>query len=418
MGKTETNLSSRGIQTGLKRRTFLKGAAATAGGLILASPGAVFGSEANSKLRLGVIGCGGRGGWIADLFAQHSDTVVVAVHDYFEDRVTEVGERHGIPASRRHTGLDGYRDLLAGDVDAVAIISPPYFHPEQTAAALAAGKHVYLAKPIAVDVPGCQTITQAASDVRGRLSVLVDFQTRVDPFFQGAAERVHGGILGKVVTGQVHYHCGRLGLQTRPDGTEAARLRNWSFDKALSGDVIVEQNIHVLDVANWYLQSPPLKAQGTGGRMVRTDVGDCWDHFVLTFWYPDGVLVSFSSSQCIQGFTDLCCRLHGSEATVDSHYGGNVNIRGIKDGWRGGLTTAIYEDGAVANIKRFHQSILDGQYLDNTQQSANSTITCILGREAAYTGQTVTWDEVMAANTAIDAGLELPENGPTIPRIL
>ncbi len=399
-------------QDGLvNRRGFMKTTAAAAAGLIVAKPETVFGTGANSRLALGLIGCGGRGAWLANLFKEHSNTQLVAVHDYFVDRVTDVGNQHGVPESRRYIGLDGYRELVHSDLDAVAIISPPYFHPEQTVAALDAGKHVYLAKPIAVDAPGCQSITEAAARHKGRLSCLVDFQTRVNEFYQGAAERVHGGMLGEVVTGQVHYHCDRLGLKTQPGG-EPARLRNWVFDKALSGDIIVEQNIHVLDVANWFLGATPLEATGTGGRKVRTDVGDCWDHFVVTFRYPGDVLVSFSSSQCIAGFSDLCVRLHGSLATVDTHYGGNVKIRGKKDGWRGGATGSIYLDGAVANIKRFHQSILEGEYLDNTEESAASTLTCILGREAAYRRDRVSWNRVVRTNKKIDPRLRLPKDGP------
>ena len=391
----------------LSRRGFIRDAAVTTGGLMVVKAGSVFGAEANSQLELGIIGAGGRGQWIANLFAENTATKVVAAHDYFQDRVDAVGEKHGIAKSRRYTGLEGYKQMLADGVDAVAIISPPYFHPEQTVASLEAGAHVYLAKPIAVDVPGCLAIANAAKKHEAKLTTLVDFQTRANEFYQGAAERIHNGMLGEVVTAEVHYHTGRLGVRTTP-GTEEARLRNWVFDIALSGDIIVEQNIHVLDVANWFLGATPLKAQGTGGRKVRTDVGDCWDHFVITYWYPGDVLASFSSTQCIAGFGDLGVRLHGSLGTVDSHYGGEVKIRGQKEGWRGGSTASIYRDGAVANILAFHKSIAEGKPLNNAHESANSTLTSILGREAAYSGQTVSWEEMLKANRRLDARLKLP----------
>ncbi len=395
----------------VKRRDFLKTAAATTAGLTIVPSASVFGAPANSKLKLGVIGCGGRGTWIGDLFQKNSNTKVVALHDYFRDRVERAAKRLEVEESRCYVGLDGYKELIASDVDAVAVESPPYFHPEQTVAALEAGKHVYLAKPIAVDAPGCLAIVDAAKKAEGRLSTLVDFQTRNNEFFRGAAQRVHDGMIGAPVSGQFYYYCGRLGLKTKP-GPGVARLRNWMFDIALSGDIIVEQNIHVLDVANWYLQAPPLKAQGSGGRKARIDVGDCWDHFVVTYTYPNDVLVDFSSGQFTHGYGDLCMRLYGSEGTVDSHYGGEVSIRGKKDGWAGGKTNTIYQEGAVNNIKDFCKSLEDGQYLNNAEESANSTMTSILGRMAAYQGRAITWDEMLQANEKLDPKLELPADGP------
>jgi predicted dehydrogenase len=394
------------------RREFLKaaGAAATAG-LTVVAPQAVRGFEANSKIQLGVIGCGGRGTWIAGLFAADGRYQVAALADYFKDRVTGAGEKLGIPPDRRFTGLDGYKQLLQGKVDAVAVETPPCFHTEQAVAAIQAGKHTYIAKPIAVDVPGALAIPAAAAKVKDRLSVLVDFQTRANEFYQGAFEKIKEGLIGKPVCGQAYYYAGRLGVQAKP-GSETARLRNWVFDIALSGDIIVEQNIHALDVACWFLQGHPAKAAGTGGRKARTDVGDCWDHFVVTYWYPDDVLLDFSSGQFTQGYADICCRIYGSLGTVDSHYGGLVNIRAKTGGYRGGQTPGIYQDGAVANIKRFADSILAAKPIQNIQESAESTLTAILGRTAAYEGRTVTWDEMIKANAKLDAKLNLPANGP------
>ncbi len=395
----------------MKRRQFLKVAATTTAAFAIMSPRTALGTDANSKIEIGLIGCGGRGKWIANLFEKNAPAKIVAAHDYFRDHVDDVGNAFDVDASRRFVGLDGYKTLLAGKVDAIAIMSPPYFHPEQAVAGLEAGKHVYLAKPIAVDVPGCMNIVSAADKVADKLCCLVDFQTRNNEFFKGAAQRVHDGIIGTPVMGHVFYHTGRLGLHAEP-GTEPARLRNWVFDKALSGDIIVEQNIHVIDVANWYLQSHPVKAVGTGGRKVRTDVGDCWDHFVVTFHYPDGVIVDFSSRQFGDGFDDLCIRLYGSTGTVDSHYGGEVKIRGSKEGWAGGKTLNIYQEGAVNNIKDFCQAIHDGKPIQNAKESADSTMSCVLGRMAAYSGETATWDKMTEANERLDPKLNLPADGP------
>ena len=394
------------------RRNFLKTATATTAGALLLSPRSALGAEANSKLQLGLIGCGGRGPWIGSLFQETTNTKVVAVHDYFRDRSNMAGQRLEVEEGRRYVGMDGVGELLNSGVDAVAIISPPYFHPDQVAAALAAGKHVYLAKPIAVDVPGCNAIAAAAKPVAGKRSVWVDFQTRVDPLFMEAAKRIHGGDIGDPVICQGYYHTGRLGIKT-PPGTETARLRNWVFDKALSGDIIVEQNIHVIDVVNWYLKGHPEKAIGTGGRRVRTDVGDCWDHFVVRFHYPNDVLVDFSSSQFAPGgFDDICIRLFGSKGMVESHYGGDVFLKNKENPWQGGKTEQIYRDGAVANMKLFCDSIANNAPIDNSQEAADSNLSSILGRMAAYEHGMVTWDEMLAKNEKLDAQLNLPSDGP------
>lgn len=391
----------------LGRRVFLKSVAATTTGWTIVRSESVRGAPANSRIELGIIGSGGRGRFIGRLFEQHANTKVVALHDYFSDRVDELGTQLQVEPARRSTGLEGYRKLLEGKLDAVAIESPPYFHPAQAIATLEAGKHLFLAKPIAVDVPGCLSIVSAARKVRGKLSVLVDFQTRNDPLFREAARRVLQGDIGKPVLGHVYYHAGRLKPKAT-GGSQEARLRNWVFDQALSGDIIVEQNIHVLDVANWYLNSHPVKAQGTGGRKARIDVGDCWDHFAVTYWYPNGVIVDFSSAQFIKGFNDLRIRIYGTDGTVDSAYEGDVRISGDKE-FAGGSTKGIFTSGAVNNIKDFCASLASGNYLhDTVEPSADSNLTAILGRIAAYEGRAVGWDEMMKARRTVDPKLVLP----------
>lgn len=391
------------------RRRFL--AATTATGLAAVASSAVGAGSANSKIELGLIGCGGRGRWIANLFHENGNARIVALHDYFQDRAQRVGDQLQVAPSRRYTGLDGYLRLVEDRVDGVIIESPPYFHPEQAVAALAHGKHVYLAKPIAVDVPGALAIVAAADRVKDKLSCWVDFQTRVDPFYQGAAQELFAGLIGKPFLVQACYLTGRLGLQAHP-GTEMARLRNWVFDKALSGDIIVEQNIHTLDVVNWFLRAHPVRAAGTGGRTVRTDVGDCWDHFVCTFWYPGDVRVSFCSKQAGFGAEDIGVTVFCESGTLESHYGGPTHIRGQHGSYPGGASPDIYREGAVRNIKLFLEALAAGKPIQNAQESANSTITSILGRTAAYTGDVVTWDQVIKANQKLEANLSLPPDGP------
>ena len=397
----------------LPRREFFKTAVATAAGLTIVPATAVRGSQANSRLEIGIVGSGGRGRFIGRLFEQHSNTKVVALHDYFLDRVTKLGDELSVAADARFTGLDGYKALLERPLDAVAIESPPYFHPEQAAAALQAGKHVYLAKPLAVDVPGCRAIEQAARAAKPTQKILVDFQTRRDPLFREAASRVHRGEIGPPVLGHVYYHAGRLTPAAR-EGAPTARLRNWVFDKALSGDIIVEQNIHVIDVANWYLKGHPLGADGTGGRKARVDVGDCWDHFVVRYSYANDVLVDFSSAQFTKGYEDLRIRVYGAAGTVDSAYEGDVRITGDRP-WAGGNTKGLYQSGAIGNIQDFHQAVVGGTALaDTLTPSIESNLAAILGRMAAYTGRQVTWDEMLASQEHVDPQLQLPKDGPTM----
>jgi len=364
----------------------------------------------NSKVELGLIGAGGRGKWIGRLFQEMSDYKVVAIADYFRDRIERAATELKVPMERLHLGLDGYKDLLAGKVDAVAIESPPCFHPEQAVAAMKAGKHTYVAKPIGVDVAGCLAVLDAAKQVKDK-SVLIDFQTRNNEFYREAVKRVKEGAIGAPVLGQCYYHAGRLGKQC-DDGGDVARLRNWVFDKKLSGDIIVEQNIHVIDVANWLIGAHPEKAMGACGRKGRVDVGDCNDHFSVTFLYPGDVMVDFSSAQFIKGFTDdLCMRLYGTEGTVDTHYGGMVSIDGANR-WEGGKTNTIYQEGAVNNIRDFHASIVGEKPISVVEDGVMSALSAILGRKAAYEGRTVTWDEMMADQTPYDCKLNLPADGP------
>jgi predicted dehydrogenase len=167
----------------------------------------------------------------------------------------------------------------------------------------------------------------------------------------------------------------------------------------------VEQNIHVLDVSNWYLRGHPAKAFGTGGRKARIDVGDCWDHFLVTYWYPNEVRIDFSSGQFLKGFNDLCIRIYGSGGTVDSHYNGAVNIRGDAP-WQGTEKDDSFHGGAITNVKDFVAGIREGKYLNNWESSVESTLTCVLGRMAAYGERMVTWEE-MLASPRLEAGLRL-----------
>jgi predicted dehydrogenase len=389
---------------GVGRRQFLAGAAAAAT-LTIVRPGSARGAEANSQLELGLIGSGGRGNWVAGLFQKNTQTKIVAAADYFQDRVNRAKGGFKLPDSRCHTGLDGYKKLLEGKLDAVAVESPPYFHPEQAAAAVEAGKHVYVAKPIAVDVPGCLTIGNAGKKATAKkLCFLVDFQTRANDIYKETVKRVHAGDIGTLALVQANYFTGPLGGRGPHNSTEA-RLRDWYHDVALSGDIIVEQNIHAIDVATWFINADPLKAVGRGGNRVRAHKGDCWDHFAVVFTFPDNLYCDFSSTQCTNGHSDIGCLVFGARGTAHTHYGGHVYIRGHKS-FKGGGTGPIYTQGAVANMKTFWTNIQEGNVANETvAPSVRSNLTCVLGRTAARTGREVTWAEMMKTSEKLDPRL-------------
>ena len=396
----------------VSRRRFLANTGAAALAFSIVKPEQVRGSTANSAVTLGVIGCGGRGTWIADLFQKHGGYQVVALADYFEDRVNEAGEKAKVSAANRFTGLSAYKRLLEQKVDAVAVISPPYFHPMQAADAVAAGKHVYVAKPIAVDVPGCTSIQDSAAKATGnKQCFLIDFQTRANDFFIEALRRVHDGAIGTFAFGESTYHA-EDPFEDKADlvkaGTPEGILRGWGLSRELSGDIITEQNIHTLDVASWIMGKPPLSAYGTGGRKYRT-VGSCYDTFSIVYQYADAVGVTFSSRQFNGEGTrpeGIRNRMFGTEGVLETEYGGQVLIRG-KHFYRGGETPTIYEQGAVTNIATFHKSIVDGDFTNPTvPESVRSTLVTILGRTAAYKNAVVTWDEILKSDERLEPDLK------------
>jgi len=396
---TKPPTTPRSESASLSRRTLLIGSAGV--GLTIIRPELVRGTDANSKLRLGLIGCGDRGPWIAKLFQQHGGYRFIATADYFAQRAAKAAETLGVPATSAFAGLSGYRCVLDAKPDAVVIESTPYFHPEQAMAAVEAGCHLFCAKPVAVDVPGCLTVAAAGRKATAsKLCLLVDFQTRANEFYQEAVRRVHAGDIGPVVTGETAYYCGgpewllQESLRLDP-GIVENRMRMACLDRILSGDIITEQNIHVLDVATWLLDAAPIKAVGTCSKRGRNDNGTNNDHFSVLFTFPNDVTVSFISKQFGYGSEEIGCCMFGPRGTVDTHYYGLVCIRGQKS-YKGGRLTNLYTDGVVQNIADFHRSITRGDFSNpSVVPSGRSNLTTILGRMAAYRKAETTWEEMM-----------------------
>jgi myo-inositol 2-dehydrogenase / D-chiro-inositol 1-dehydrogenase len=382
------------------RRRFLAATGVAAAGLSVLSPRTTLGAPASGRVSWGLIGCGGRGRWMADLVGKHGGYELAAVHDYFPERAGSAGGQLKVPENRQFSGLDGYKRMLDLNLDAVFIQSPPYFHPQQAADAVDAGKHVYVAKPVAVDVPGSLSIEESGRKATARQRCfLVDFQTRAHPAYQEVVRWVQEGKIGPVVAVESNYQTSTMfvamggELAKDPENPEV-RLRCWGIDRVLSGDVIVEQNIHAQDVVTWFLDAAPVRAVGTGG-LVR-GFGTCWDHFSVQFEFPGKIINTFSSKQVGHGYDDIMCRVYGTEGTADTHYFGEVWVRSKEDGYNAGRLGNLYTDGAVNNIAAFHRSIQDSDWTNPTvAPSVRSNLTTILGRQAARAHGEVTWADML-----------------------
>ncbi len=395
----------------ISRRDFIAGAAATS--FVLMKPSLVRGTEANSKIKLGILGCGMRGKWITDLFVKHGGYEIFAAADYFQDRVDELGEQFGVDKARRYATLSGYKKLLDSGVDAVAVESPPYFHAEQAAAAVDAEVHVIVAKPATVDVPGCRLIEESGKKATAKKLVFyVDFQTRANEFYREAVKRAQYGDIGRMVCGEASFKCGDVWkygwnpvepiLKENPTDPET-RLKAWGLDKVLSGSILVEQTIHAIDVATWILDADPVSAHGSGGRK-HYEYGDIWDYFVVIYRFPNNVLVNLIAKQCDGGhFGNIGCTMYGLDGAIDTRYGGNVSIQGSNP-YKGGETGNLYPEGTAANIATFYDNITKGQFANTTvAPSVRSNLASILARDAAYKGSLLTFDELLKANVKLES---------------
>jgi predicted dehydrogenase len=388
----------------MTRRAFLASTAVATAFTVLKPP-TVYSAEANGQLAIGLIGCGGRGSWIADLFAASGKYRLVACADYFQDRVDAAGEKFQIPADRRYTGLSGYRRLLDSKLDAVVIETPPYFHPRQASDAVDAGKHVYLAKPIAVDAPGSQMVAEAGKRATTKKQVfLVDFQTRANPIYREALRRVRQGDMGEIVMVEAHYPWSGGSRTVPPQGLEQ-RLRDWYNVKELSGDFIVEQAIHALDVATWIIDSNPVSAVGLGGQKLRPK-GSIWDHFAINYSFANDVPLSFTCIQTIPQMKDeIVARAYGSGGYLYTDYFGSVWLRSDEP-YPGGSVGNLYTTGAQTNIEEFHQFITRGEYGNVTvAPSVRSNMTAILGRDAGYRKGELTWADLIKKGEKLEPDL-------------
>lgn len=420
----------------LPRRNFVKAAATVGAGVSILPASTVFTYAANSTLGLGIIGLGGRGTYDGGEFLNNTDVRITALHDMFEDKVAAAranfdkkGEAKGygkIPEANLFKGSRGFEKLVASkDVDLVLVTSPPYFHPEHLEACVAAGKHVYLEKPVATDVAGCMRVLKAGKQADGKVSVHVGFQKRYDVGYKNTVERIHAGEIGPIVLGQSFYYTNDLGRQNKPGMSDLeARIRNWVFDMALSGDIIVEQNIHIVDILNWALKSHPIKASGTAGRALRKQVDGIpaalltSDHYILTYTYPGDVHVSFNSNQFRnKGYRQQGERFFGVDGFAETMQSGpaTITLNQVKEGQKTGdrmdAGPVDLHRAVGTKMKALVDSIRSGKYENQVEQGVETTLTSILGRMAGTSGREITWDRMLKSNDNWNLKLNLESLG-------
>jgi predicted dehydrogenase len=422
----------------ISRRQFIETVSVTgAAGFMIMQPGTVRGSAANSALRIGQVGCGGRGGAVATDFLKHTNTRMVALGDLFPDQLEKARENYGkiakdkgqpiVDSKFMFKGPMAYKEIAnCKEIDALLITTPDYFHAEHVEAAVAAGKHIYCEKPAGVDVAGAKRFIEIGKKVEGKLSLDIGFQVRSAPPIAEMARRIKAGAIGKIGSASTYYHA--TSINYPPRGNVSAlelRLRNWYWDKVLSGDIIVDQNLHVIDLVTWILGAPPVKAVGTGGRNLRNDPGDCWDHFDVIYTYPGDVHVSLNSIQygTDSNMWDVAERFFGSKGAAEAHYSGPVRIYGEQpwqwtdpaqaaqaEGAKKFSTTGEFTDNLAQatpeKVKGFYESVVSGKFHNQAKEGAYSVLAAVLGREAAYKGREMTWDELLRSNQTYDAGID------------
>lgn len=399
----------------ISRRTFAHIAGAAAAAAALPSTAFAIGRRRNADpIRIGVIGCGGRGtGAVRNAVEASENVFITALGDLFPDRMADARRGFETTASRTpafaaaykvtddtsFVGWDAYEKVLATDCDLVILAAPPAFRSIHLLAAANAGKHVFAEKPVAVDVATAIEAIRAADIFTAKgLGYVAGTQRRHDPRYVETIKRIHDGAIGEVLNAHVYWNQGGLwSHQRKPEWSDMEfQLRNWLYYTWASGDHIVEQHVHNIDVANWVFGSYPVRATAMGGRQTRTDpvYGHIFDHFAVEFEYADGRRV-----------TSWCRQQDGTASKVSEWFHGTRGRSNAYDtiegpnAWKHERLEGM--NPYVEEHRNLVASIRAGRPLNEGRQIASSNLAAILGREAAYTGQSITMDELMASNLSI-----------------
>lgn len=400
----------------LKRRDFIKSSSALVGAVALtgSSVSSVF-AAGSDVIKIALIGCGGRGtGATFDAFASGQNIKLVAMADAFKDNLDSTydtlkekfGDKIDVPDSRKYVGFDAYKAAIK-DADVVLLTTPPGFRPIHFEEAVKQGKHVFMEKAVAADIPGVRKVLEVAEIAKQKkLNVVVGLQRRYQTNYREAIKRIHDGAIGDVVSGQVYWNSGGVWVRPRkPNQTEMEyQMRNWYYFNWLCGDHIVEQHVHNIDIANWVKQKYPVSIQGTGSRAHRTgkEYGEIYDNFALELTYDDGSVVY---SQC-RHFEGISNRVDETfQATKGRVYlsAGNQAVLYGPDG------KEIYRHDPKGNPNPYQQehkelfeAIAKGEYkFNDAEYGAYSSLTGIIGRIACYTGKVIKWDEAIKSNISL-----------------
>ena len=405
---------------GASRRRFLKAsmAASAAANTFLARSAYPAGSDV---LRVGLIGCGGRGtGAAAEALQADPNVKLVAMGDTFADHIesslsqlkqdSKIADKIDVPAERRFSGFDNYRHVI-DSVDVVLLAEPPHFRPPHLKAAIEAGKHVFAEKPVAVDGPGVRSVLASCEEARKKnLSVVSGLCFRYAHSFREAVQRIHDGAIGDIVALQANDFRGPIWVRPRqPAWSDMEyQVRNWYYFTWLSGDFIVEQHVHYLDICSWAMKGEyPVKAIGTGGRQVRTgtDYGNIFDHHAVIYEYANGAKLFGVCRQQVGCHNLTSAVIIGTKGTAEISPTRQV-ITG-SNAWRySGAQNNFYQ----SEHDELFAGIRSGKVINNGDYMSKTTLLGVLGRIASYTGQVVTWDQVMNSNE--DFSLSKYEWGP------
>ncbi len=392
----------------VSRRTILKSSAAIAAAATFASLGTNYAWAAGSdKIKIGLVGCGGRGtGAATDCCHASAQVQIVAMGDLFKDRLDSsraqlkgdgdknkgVGEQYAVNDDQCFVGFDAYQKVIDSGINLVLLCTPPGFRPTHFKYAIDKDKHVFFEKPVAVDPTQVRAILETSKVAQEKnLGVLTGTLFRHHTTHREAIQRMHDGAIGDIVAGNSYYNANELWFHARkPEWTDAEyQIRNWLYYTWLSGDHIVEQNVHRIDVMNWVMKGPPVAAYGMGGRQVRTNpnYGNVYDHFAVEYEYAGGVKV-----------VNTCRQQDGTEARVTEYFAGTKGTAQPAEG-KVGSTEKIKKENWGDAYVREHKDLIDsinaGKPLNEGKQIAESTLTAIMGRMSAYTGKRVTWEQAM-----------------------